>query len=103
MTTNARLFLLILGGLLLLAGLVSALAGMPLLPLFIFGALVLAGTLFDLGYRGAAGRRGAKGGLWQRTGEREINTLTGVAEEVWFDPASGARRYEPLGSDPNRS
>ena len=103
MTVNARLFLLIVGGLLLLAGAVSAVEGFLFPPLFIVGALVLAGTLFDLGYRGAAGRRAAKGGLWQRTGEREVNTLTGVAEEVWFDPASGARRYEPLGSDPNRS
>ena len=103
MSANARLFLLIMGGILLLAGLASVAAGFPVVPLFIFGALVLAGTLFDLGYRGAAGRRAAKGGMWQRTGEREVNTLTGVAEEVWFDPVSGARRYEPLGSDPNRS
>ena len=103
MSANARLFLLIIGGILLLAGLASVAAGAPFVPLFIIGALVLAGTLFDLGYRGAAGRRAAKGGLWQRTGEREVNTLTGVAEEVWFDPASGARRYEPLGTDPNRS
>ena len=103
MSANARLFLLIMGGILLLAGLASVAAGFPVVPLFIIGALVLAGTLFDLGYRGAAGRRAAKGSLWQRTGEREVNTQTGVAEEVWFDPASGARRYEPLGTDPNRN
>jgi hypothetical protein len=103
MSSNARTFLLIVGGLMVLGGVVGMVTGVPVFPLGLFGALILIGTLFDLGYRGAAGRRAAKGGLWLRTGEREVNTLTGEAEEVWFDPDSGARRYEPLGSDPNRS
>lgn len=103
MSANARLFLFVIGGLALLAGLVGMSAGIPIIPLAIFGIIVIVGTLFDLGYRGAADRRAGLGGTWQRTGEREINSLTGEAEEVWFDPATGARRYEPLGSDPNRT
>lgn len=102
MTSNGRTFLLIVGGLLMLGGLAGLVNGVPLVPLLIFGAVMLAGTLWDIGYRGAAGRA-ARGATWQRTGEREINSLTGEPEEVWFDPLTGARRYEPLGSDPNRS
>ena len=102
MTINARLFVLSLGGLVLLGGIAGLAAGVEAWPAVLFGALILIGTLFDLGYRGTAAKHAAAGAKWQLTGEREINTLTGEAQEVWFDPLTGTRRYEPLGADPNR-
>ena len=60
--------------------------------LFVFAALIVLGTVFDAGYRG---RRGSPHGQWQRTGEREIDHETGAIIEVWYDPLTGERRYEP--------
>lgn len=39
---------------------------------------------------------------WVRTAEREIDTETGRPVEIWWDPVTGARRYEPLAQAPRR-
>lgn len=60
-------------------------------------ALILIGTLFEARYRG---RKSARRGQWEATGERELDHETGTVIEVWFDPVSGERRYVPAGHGP---
>lgn len=102
MSANARLIVLIIGGLFVLGGIAGLATGFEAIGPLAIGIVILIGTLFDYGYRGRNGQPTPSGAAWQRTGEREIDTLTGEPREVWFDPVTGARRYEPMGSDPNR-
>jgi len=99
MTRNGRFLAFALGGLLLVGGIVlwrMADAGWGAMGL---GLAILIGTVFDGAYRG---RRKAGGGAhWQDTGEREIDSATGETVAVWFDPATGARAYEPVGRIPS--
>lgn len=101
MSSNARLAVLVLGALLLAGGLALTVAtkggGIPLL---LFGALVLSSLWFERRYGrpGSPSRKGS--GDWQLTGERFVDDETGQPLEVWMDPLTGERRYEPLGSDP---
>src|SRR4051794_34222443 len=61
-------------------------------PSLLFATLLLIGTLFERVRYGAAQRRPA-GGAWQETTERFIDDESGRPVTVWFDPATGERRY----------
>lgn len=95
MTGSARAIILgvsavmIIGGLALEAGLGQ---GWPLMSL---GALLAASVLLEGRYRGTVGETAGRS-TWQRTGERELDSETGRIVEVWFDPATGERRYLPI-------
>ena len=75
-------------------------------------ALALVGTFFDAGAwpavfwtgivvlalaierrRYGAAQSDRPGPGWQQTGERFFDDATGHRVEVWFDPATGERRY----------
>jgi hypothetical protein len=60
------------------------------LYLLVLGAIALLGTLFERWRYRTSERRDAQ---WQRTGERFEDPTTGRPVEVFFDPASGERRY----------
>ncbi|MGH7736735.1 MAG: hypothetical protein ACREMP_02515 [Candidatus Tyrphobacter sp.] len=57
--------------------------------LFVVGALILIGTIFERRYRPKL----KSGGDWQATGERFVDPTTGKLTEVRYDPKTGERRY----------
>ncbi|HVB67224.1 MAG TPA: hypothetical protein VNE67_05135 [Acetobacteraceae bacterium] len=89
-----RAALIGLGALLLAgAGLAAALGGgPPAWGLGAFGALLLAGTLFERRRYDAIADR-PPGAGWEPTGERFRDPASGVEVEVWFNPATGRRQY----------
>ena len=100
MSRNARLAVFVLGVLLSGAGLLLTLfASGSGLGLMIVGALLLV----SLGLEARYGRPGAPTDVphtaWERTGERFLDDETGSVLEVWIDPLTGERRYEPEGAD----
>jgi hypothetical protein len=55
------------------------------------GIVIVLGTLFERWrYSHSDGRLDAR---WQATGERFADPITGKDVEVFYDPASGERRY----------
>jgi hypothetical protein len=57
------------------------------------GIIIILGTLFERWrYSGANDRR--SDARWQATGERFADPTTGEEIEVFYDPASGERRYK---------
>jgi hypothetical protein len=64
------------------------------------GIVIILGTLFERWrYRGSHGTRdnaddGHLDARWQATGERFADPTTGAEVEVFYDPASGERRYK---------
>ena len=97
MSPNARLVAFLIGALLLAGGTILTVvthgAG---LGLMIVGAVIIA----SLGLERRYGRPGAPTQVpdhaWEPTGERFIDDETGEPTEVWMDPLTGERRYEPI-------
>lgn len=58
--------------------------------LILIGAVILLGTAFERWRYRKAPPAGAR---WQRTAERFVDPTTGDTMEVYYDPASGERRY----------
>lgn len=54
--------------------------------------IVFLGIVFE-NFRYKRLQRGVPGGGWQDTGERFVDPESGETVSVWFDPASGERRY----------
>jgi hypothetical protein len=101
MSPNARVLILALGALLLFGGtLLTVLTGGGGIGMMIVGALVIV----SLGLEQRYGRPGTPPRLdhsdWQLTNEKFVDHETGQPLEVWMDPLTGERRYEPMGSDP---
>ena len=69
-------------------------------PSLLVATLFLVGILFERVRYGAAQRRPA-GGTWQETTERFIDDESGRPVTVWFDPATGKRRYVDSGEGEN--
>jgi hypothetical protein len=65
-------------------------------PSLLVATLFLVGILFERVRYGAAQRRPV-GGAWQETSERFIDDESGRPVTVWFDPATGERRYVDSG------
>ncbi|NKJ41802.1 MULTISPECIES: hypothetical protein [unclassified Novosphingobium] len=93
MTGGARVAALITAGLVGAAGLALHLATGNGWGLIGLGAVIALATLFEARYRA----RQPEGAVqWQRTGECEVDVETGAVVEVWYDPVTGARKYEPV-------
>ena len=88
-----RAIVLALGGIAiaagaLLIGMGARAAGINLIGI---GAVIVLGTVFERWrYRNSAPPAGAR---WERTGERFVDPASGDTMEVYYDPASGERRY----------
>ena len=100
MSSNARFAVFVLGAMLSSAGvLLTFFAGGGGIGLMIAGALILVSLALEARY----GRPGAPTDVpysaWKRTGERFLDEETGRVLEVWIDPLTGERRYEPEGGD----
>ena len=80
------------------AGAIAFLIGAPAwMPLFFWGAVLGALVIFER-WRYAASHQGSSG-AWQATGERFIDPESGRAMQVFYNPATGERRYEPVATD----
>ena len=100
MSRNARVFIFVVGALAVAGGtLMTMLAGGGI-GLIVVGALLIA----SLALEGRYGRPGAPTDVppqaWELTNEKFVDDETGQLLEVWIDPLTGERRYEPAGSDP---
>ncbi|MBV1687559.1 hypothetical protein KRR38_07665 [Novosphingobium sp. G106] len=93
MTRNARIVGYAIGLALLAGGgalcIVDAGGGIGLL---ILGALIAAGIALEPRY-GRPRDTAPPSGNWQRTGERFVDDESGDLVEVWYNPATGERRY----------
>lgn len=101
MSPNARMLVLAIGALLLFGGTVlTVVTGGGGIGAMIIGALVIA----SVGLESRYGRPGAPPRVehsdWQPTKEKFVDHETGQLLEVWIDPLTGERRYEPAGRDP---
>ena len=100
MSRNARVFILALGALALAGGTVLTVLTGGGIGLMILGAVMIA----SVGLESRYGRPGAPTTVpphaWELTAEKFIDDETGQLLEVWIDPLTGERRYEPAGSDP---
>ena len=90
-----RAALLVIGGVMLAAAAIGALAGCRLaviVPLAVWGAILAGGLLVARWrYQGLADER--LGRNWQATAERFVDPETGRLVTVFFNPATGERRY----------
>ena len=87
-----RIIVLGIGGVAIAAGALLVAAGTrgPGLNLILIGAVVVLGTVFERWrYRNSP----PAGARWERTGERFVDPASGDTMEVYYDPASGERRY----------
>lgn len=101
MSPNARLVAFMLGALLLAGGtILTAVTHGGGIGLMIMGAVIIASLALERRY----GRPGAPTQVpdhaWEPTGERFIDDESGQSIEVWMDPLTGERRYEPIVSEP---
>ena len=90
-----RAALLVIGGVMLAAAAIGALAGCRLavfIPLAVWGAILAGGLLVERWrYQGLTDDR--LGRNWQATPERFVDPETGRLVTVFFNPATGERRY----------
>jgi hypothetical protein len=90
MRTGWRGFALIVGAFLALCGVALwSTGGGP--ALLIVAAVVIVSALVEPIYGRANGK--PQGSGWRATDERFVDPETGKLVTVWFDPASGERRY----------
>ena len=101
MTSNGRVAALTLAGLLLVVGVWLIWAENAGWGAALFGLAVLAGTLLDRRYRGKVLDEVGTDAVWQDTGEREVDPQSGEVIAVWYDPATGTRRYQQLENSPS--
>jgi hypothetical protein len=81
--------------------LVGTLVDIGVWPSLLVTTILLVGILFERVRYGAVQRRPA-GGAWQETAERFIDDESGRPVTVWFDPATGTRRYVDSGEGEGR-
>ena len=87
-----RTWLLAFAGVAALSGVILVLRGQLGAGAYALGlgGLIVLGTVFEGRYRSGRARAGAD---WQPTGERFEDPQTGRTVQVFYDPASGERRY----------
>jgi len=85
----------LLGGVIFAAGIGAAFVGIPMLAIYgiVSGAVLIAAAVYEHGRYRARGT--ASGSQLQRTDEVFIDPTTGAQLRVWYDPATGERRYMP--------
>jgi hypothetical protein len=94
-----RTIILIVAAIAFAGALTGTLVDAGVWPSLIATGVLLFGIAFERARYGAAQRRPA-GDKWQETPERFIDDETGRPVTVWFNPASGERRYVDSG-DPS--
>lgn len=92
MTGGARVATLVTAALVGVGGIALHLATGRGWGVIALAAAIALGTLFEARYRARLPEGDVQ---WQRTGECEVDVETGAVLEVWYDPVTGARKYEP--------
>jgi hypothetical protein len=90
-----RAALLVIGGVMLAAAAIGALAGCRLavtIPPAVWGAILAGGVLVER-WRYQTLTDARPGRHWQATPERFVDPETGRLVTVFFNPATGERRY----------
>jgi hypothetical protein len=90
-----RAVLLVIGGVMLAAAAIGALAGCrvaAIIPLAVWGAILVGGVLLER-WRYQSLTDDRPGRDWQATPERFVDLETGRLVTVFFNPATGERRY----------
>ena len=98
-----RAFIQLFAVIVLLGAVVLVLVEPHAWPFLVMAGLFALGTLFErFYYRGGpwSGRSPAPGGPWEPTAERFRDEETGALVTVWFNPATGERRYVDQGAPP---
>ena len=104
MSGNARATILTLGVIAFVAGIALTLTtGGSGILLMIVGLLTVASVAFERRYGRQGQQRSVPHSDWRLTGERFFDDETGEPVEVWMDPLTGERRYEPLHDHPRIS
>ena len=93
MTRNGRYLVWILAIMSLSGGLLLIRTGGGI-PLIALGAVLLLTVFFEPRYRRSDSDLAGSG--WQQTSERFRDEESGKWLEVWFNPATGERRYLPV-------
>jgi len=100
MSPNARILIFTVGALLLFGGtLLTVITGGGGIGMMIFGALLMISIGLERRYGRPGTPRRVEHPDWELTNEKFIDDETGQALEVWMDPLTGERRYEPAGRD----
>jgi hypothetical protein len=103
-SATARAVALIVAALALLGALAMSVGpGGGGFPLLVVALLILVGVVFERRYGGRDDELHDHLVDWQPTGERFVDPESDAVLEVWTDPLTGERRYEPLETaDPRR-
>lgn len=100
MSGNARLAVLVVGALLLAGGLaLTVLTHGGGIGLIIIGALVMLSVVVERRYRRPGAPTQTPLHHFEPTRERFVDQESGRLLEVWVDPLTGERRYEPVADD----
>jgi hypothetical protein len=89
-----RFAVLVVGVVLLIAGVIAAFYGVSAIMLWLLGVggAITAGTVFErVLYKPLQSKKPGAG--WVKTGERFVDPDTGETVDVFYDPASGERQY----------
>jgi hypothetical protein len=93
-----RTFILVAAMLLFTAALIGAAIDPAVWPTLIAATILLAGIVFERRRYGAAQAKPA-GSAWRETSERFVDDASGRPLTVWYNDATGERRYVDPGSD----
>ena len=91
-----RAVVLGLGAILVIVGVIlcsSPALRPPGVQLLVLGMLMIAGIVFERWRYRKVEDTPPAGPQWQKTGERFVDPETGLTMQVYYDPASGERRY----------
>jgi len=95
-----RTLVLVVAMLAFTAALIGTAIDLGVWPSLVASGVLLAGTLFERRRYGASQARPAGGG-WRETGERFVDDASGRPVTVWYNGATGERRY--VDADDSRS
>lgn len=90
-----RIVVLVAAGIFLTAAVIGFAIDPMTWPTLAVAIVMMLGIVFERLRYGAA-QRPPTDGAWQETSERFIDDASGKAVSVWFDPATGQRRYVEL-------
>jgi len=94
-----RTFVLVAAMLFFTATVIGMVVDPAVWPTLIAAAVLLAGILFERRRYGAARGRPA-GPAWRETTERFVDDASGRPVSVWYNEATGERRYVDIAGDP---
>ena len=93
-----RTFVLVATMLFFTAAAIGTLVDLAVWPTLIAATVLLAGMIFERRRYGAAKARPA-GPAWRETTERFVDDASGRPVAVWYNEATGERRYVDIAGD----